>query len=95
MDFPVIDLLRALQAVIVILGIVIVYFAGKSFRKTKSSAMLYLALGFVFVTIGAVVAGILFEFLLPGNLQAADSVSTACEVIGFALIVYSIIGTRD
>jgi len=94
-DFPVIDLLRILQALIVILGVVIIYFASKSFRKTKSAAMLYLALGFVFVTVGAVVAGILFEFVLPNDLQAADAVSAGCEVIGFALIVYSIVGTRD
>lgn len=94
-DFPVVDLLRALQALIVILGIVIVYFASKSFRKTKSGAMLFLGLGFVFVTVGAVAAGILFEFLLPGDLLAADAVSAVFEVVGFALIVYSIVGTRD
>jgi hypothetical protein len=94
-DFLVIDVLRVLQALIVILGVVIVYFASKSFRKTKSGAMLFLALGFVFVTVGAVAAGILFEFLLPGDLQAADAVSAVCEVVGFALIVYSIVGTRD
>ena len=93
--FPVLDALRLLQALIVILGFVIIYFASKSFRKTKSSAMLYLALGFLFVTIGAVAAGILFEFLLPGDLQVADAVSAASEVVGFALIVYSIVGTSD
>ena len=95
LDFPVIDLLRALQALIVILGVVIVSFASKSFRKTKSVAMLYLALGFVFVTVGAVAAGILFEFLLPGDLLVADAVSACSEVVGFALIVYSIVGTKD
>ena len=94
-DLPAVDLLRVLQAVIVISGVVIIYFASKSFRKTKSGAMLFLALGFVFVTVGAVAAGILFEFLLPGNLQAADAVSAGFEVVGFALIVYSIVGTRD
>jgi hypothetical protein len=94
-DFPVIDLLRVLQALIVILGVVVVYFAGKSFRKTKSGAMLFLALGFVFVTVGAVAAGILFEFLLPGDLLVADAVSAGSEAVGFALIVYSIVGTRD
>ena len=74
---------------------VIIYFATKSYRKTKSGAMLFLAFGFLFVTVGAIAAGLLFEFLLPGNLESADVVSAACEVIGFTLIVYSIVGTRD
>ena len=92
---PVIDILRVLQGIIAVLGVVVIYFAGKSFRKTKSGAMLFLALGFLFVTIGAVTAGVLYEFLLPGNLESADVASAACEVVGFALIVYSIVGTKD
>ena len=95
MSFPVIDLLRVLQGIIAVLGIVTIYFASKSYRKTKSGSMLFLALGFLFVTVGAIFAGILYEFLIPNDLLSADVASAGCEVIGFALIVYSIVGTRD
>ena len=89
------NILRILQVVIVILSLVVIYYATKGYMKTKSRSMIFLAFGFFFVTIGAIVAGILFEFLLPGDLQTADVVSATSEVIGFLLIVYSILGTRD
>ena len=57
------DILRIFQVAILILGIVVVYYSQKGYRKTKSKSLLYLALGFVFVTIGAALAGLLFEFL--------------------------------
>jgi hypothetical protein len=88
-----IDILRTFQLAIVILGIVVIYYASKSYGKTRSRAMLFLALGFVFVTIGAVSAGILFE-LLNFNLETVETVEAGNEVIGFLLIVYSILGVR-
>ena len=57
------DLLRIFQVAILILGIIVVYYSQKGYRKTKSKSLLFLALGFVFVTIGAALAGLLFEFL--------------------------------
>lgn len=94
MAFDSLDLLRVLQVTIVVLGIVILYFGTKSFRKTKSRSMLFLSIGFLFVTVGAVAAGLLFEFL-NFDIYTVDAVGAACEVIGFLLIVYSIVGTRD
>jgi len=94
MSFPVIYLLRVFQSAIVILGAVVVYFSGKSFRRTKSKSMLFLALGFAFVTTGAVVAGILFE-LLNFDIEAVETVQATCQTIGFILIVYSILGVKD
>ncbi len=94
MSFPYIDLLRVFQGAIVILGTVIVYFSSKSYQRTKSKSMLLLALGFVFVTAGAVAAGILFE-LLNFDIVAVETVQAASQTVGFILIVYSILGTKD
>lgn len=94
MSFPIIDLLRIFQSAIVILGSVVIYFSSKSFRRTKSKSMLFLALGFSFVTTGAVVAGILFE-LLNYDIVAVETVQAISQTFGFILIVYSIIGTKD
>jgi uncharacterized membrane protein len=88
------DILRGLQIVILILGLVIVYYASKGYRKTKSKSLLYLALGFVFVAVGAVLAGLFFEFL-NYDLTSVSAIEAASEVIGFSLIVYSIVGSRD
>jgi hypothetical protein len=88
------DLLRVFQIAILILGIVVVYYSQKGYRKTKSKSLLFLALGFVFVTIGAALAGLLFEFL-NYDLAIVETIEAGAEVVGFSLIVYSIVGVKD
>jgi branched-subunit amino acid ABC-type transport system permease component len=89
-----IDVLRVAQVAIVALGAIVIYFALRGFAKRKSKAMLFLAIGFGFVTIGAVIAGILFEFI-GADLSSVESVQAICQAIGFAIIVYSLTGTRN
>jgi len=88
------DLLRIFQITILVLGIIVVYYSQKGYRKTKSKSLLYLALGFLFVTVGAALAGLLFEFL-NYDLTVVETIEAGAEVIGFSLIVYSIVGTKD
>ncbi len=94
MAIATIDFLRAFQAVVVIIGMVIIYYAVKGYRKTGSKSLLYMALGFLLVTIGAVVAGIFFE-VLNYDLTSVETIQTGFSVVGFMLIVYSIIGRKD
>ena len=88
------DLLRLFQIAILILGIVVIYYSQKGYRKTKSKSLLYLAFGFLFVTVGAALAGLLFEFL-NYDLTLVETIEASAEVIGFSLIVYSIVGSKD
>ncbi|MDG6922548.1 MAG: hypothetical protein JRN67_04550 [Nitrososphaerota archaeon] len=88
------NILRILQGVIVVLGLIVIYYATKGYRRTMGKSLLFLALGFMFVTIGAVFAGFLFE-LLNYHLVTVNVIQSAFEVVGFLCIVYSIIGTRD
>ena len=90
----IVDTLSVLQSVIVILGLVIIYYATRGYRKTKNKSLLFLGLGFFFVTIGAVAAGLLFQFLNI-DLYDVETIAAASEVIGFSLIVYSIVGMRS
>lgn len=88
-----IDLLRVAQGVVLVLGAIVVYYGLVSYRRTKNRAMLMLAIGFAFVTIGAVVGGIVYE-VLGGDLLTADLIQAAARVIGFLFIVYSILGIK-
>ena len=72
----------------------IVYFASKGYRKTKSKSLLFLGLGFLIVSVGAVAAGILFE-VLNYDLVTVETVQAGITVAGFLVIVYSIIGKKD
>ena len=51
------NVLRILQVVIVLLSVVVIYYVTKGYGKTKSRSMLFLAIGFFFITIGAISAG--------------------------------------
>ena len=87
------ELLTVAQVLILILGGVLVYYAAKSYRKMKSGAMLFLAIGFAFVTLGAAAAGVLYN--LNPNLEVAQAVQASSQVAGFVAIVYSLKGTKD
>ena len=77
------------QVLILAFGGVVVYYAGRSYHKTRSQAMLLLAIGFAFVTIGAFAAGVLYT-LGAVDLSTVVTVQAYSQAIGFFVIVYSL-----
>lgn len=88
------DLLRVFQLLVVILGSIVVYFGSRAYSRTRSKSMFLLVTGFIFITIGAVASGVLFE-LMKYDLTMVQTVQAGSQVMGFLLIVYSIVGTKD
>lgn len=82
------------QALILIFGGVVVFYASRSYHRTRSKAMLLLGLGFAFVTAGAVLAGILFN-LGGEDLSVVVTVQAVSQAVGFFIIVYSLTRTKD
>lgn len=82
------------QAFILIFGGIVVFYATRSYLRTKSRAMLLLALGFAFVTAGAVVAGVLFN-VAGEDLTTVETIQATSQAAGFFIIVYSLTRTRD
>jgi hypothetical protein len=77
------------QALVLVFGGVVVYYAGRAYRKTKSQAMLLLALGFAFVALGAFAAGLLYN-IGAVDLGTVVTVQAYSQAIGFFVIVYSL-----
>jgi len=77
------------QALILVFGGVVVYYASRAYGKTKSQAMLLLALGFAFVALGAFAAGLLYN-LGTGDLGTVVTIQAYSQAIGFFIIVYSL-----
>ena len=77
------------QVLILAFGGVVVYYALRAYGRTTSAAMLLLALGFAFVAVGAVVAGLLYNFN-SGDLSTPITVQAYSQAIGFLIIVYSL-----
>ena len=76
------------QGLILVFGGVVVYYAWKAFGRTKSQAMLLLGLGFAFVTVGALLAGILYN--AGTSLDTVITLQAYSQAVGFFIIVYSL-----
>ena len=86
MDFVYLDVA---QALILIFGGVVVYYASRAYSKTKSQAMFLLALGFAFVAFGALAAGVMYNVGNVG-LDTVVTVQAYSQALGFLIIVYSL-----
>jgi hypothetical protein len=86
MDLAYLDLA---QALILVFGGIVVYFASRAYLRTRSQAMLLLGLGFAFVTIGAVAAGLLFN-LYTSDLTTVETIQASFQAVGFLVIVLAL-----
>jgi len=77
------------QAFILLFGGVVVYYAGRAFSKTRSQAMFLLAVGFAFVTLGALAAGVMYN-LGSLDLGTVITIQAYSQAVGFFVIVYSL-----
>jgi hypothetical protein len=82
------------QALILIFGGVVVYYAARSYRRTKSQAMLLLAIGFACVAIGAVAAGVIFN-LNTADLSTPITVQAYSQAVGFLIILISLVRAKS
>lgn len=89
-----IGFLEFAQFLILVFGGIVIYYASRSYNKTRSKSMLFLAIGFAFVVLGAGLAGILFE-LMNVDLATVETVQAISQAIGFFIVVYSLAGTKD
>jgi hypothetical protein len=79
----------ALKTVTLLLGGAVTYFALKAWKRTGSPALRSLTIGFGFVTLGSLLAGVADQLLNVGRTSAVLTES-ALTAVGFAVIVYSL-----
>lgn len=72
-----------------VLGGLVTYLAYTAYQKTDATGLGILAIGFGFVTLGALVAGILDQLFLV-DAGTALTVESALTAVGFAVIAYSL-----
>ncbi len=81
--------LAVVKTLSLIVGGMISYFAFKAYRRTRQRALGYLSVGFAIVTLGLVLAGVLYELL---NVQFAVGIllESLLFFVGFLIIAYSL-----
>lgn len=73
------------------LGFLIAHQAYKGYREYGSTPMLYVAIGFLFISVGAIIEGILFD-VVGWSIFLAGTVQTGIVAIGMLVILYSLYG---
>ena len=79
----------ALKTLTLLLGALITYLSYKAYRRTGTPALRALSIGFGFVTLGTLLAGVLDQ-LLQFGIQVGRLVESALVAVGFAVIIYSL-----
>ncbi|SIS11004.1 DUF7521 family protein [Natronorubrum thiooxidans] len=81
--------LAVIKTLVLVVGGVITYFAFQAYRRTRQRALGYLAGGFGLVTLGLVLAGLLYE-LLGVRLAIGILLESLLVLAGFLVIAYSL-----
>jgi hypothetical protein len=82
------DLLRIIVFIHIFLGFLLVYFSARAFKRTKYIPMIYLAIGFLLITIGDTIIGDFTESLDEGS---RDIIEEMVEISGFVLVIFAVI----
>lgn len=77
--------------VTMVLGFLIAYQAYRGYRRNNSRPMLYVAIGFGFVSFGAVIEGVLFD-VVGLTLSGAATIAMSIVAVGMLIILYALYG---
>lgn len=83
--------LIAAKIVVLLLGLFIAYQAYLGYARNGSEPMLYLAIGFALISVGAIMEGLLFE-VLELEIFVAGAIQTGITALGMLVVLYSLYG---
>lgn len=81
--------LSILKLVTVVLGFVIVYLGLKAYRSSRRKPLLYLTIGMLVMTLGAISEGLAFQGL-DWDLNQSHLFEAVVTLVAFAILVYSL-----
>lgn len=79
------------KLITMVLGFLIAYQAYRGYRRNHSRPMLYVAIGFVFISFGAVIEGLLFD-VVGLTLPDSSTVATIIVAVGMLSVLYALYG---
>ncbi len=72
----------------VILGFILVYFAIRAYKRSRYIPMLYLAAGFLLITIGDTIIG---DSLALSDEKSKELIEEIVEIFGFVLVIIAVL----
>ena len=82
------EVLNVVILIHVILGFILVYFAIRAYKRSKYFPMIYLAVGFLLITIGDTVIGDTLSF---ANEKSKELIEEIVEISGFILVIIAVL----
>jgi hypothetical protein len=82
------DLYRIITIIHIFLGFLLVFFAARAYKRSKYTPMIYLAFGFVLITLGDTIIGDSLAFL---ERATRDIVEEIIEISGFVLVILAVV----
>ncbi|AUX09514.1 hypothetical protein AArcSl_1888 [Halalkaliarchaeum desulfuricum] len=79
------------KLVVIALGLLIAGQAYRSYRRGNGQPMLFVAIGFTFISLGSVLEGIFFELDLL-TIYQASAIQTGIVAVGMLFVFYSLYG---
>ena len=79
------------KLIVVTLGFIIASQAYRGYHRNNAKPMLYVAIGFLFISVGSMIEGILFEFDIL-SIYHASAIQTSIVAIGMLFVLYSLYG---
>ena len=79
------------KLVVIGLGLGIAFQAYRSYRRGHGQPLLFVAIGFVFISLGAVIEGILYELDVL-TIYQASAIQTGIVAVGMLFVLYSLYG---
>lgn len=89
MTVPIDTAIIAVKTVILLLGSGVTYIAYKAYRRTRTSSLRVLAIGFGIITLGALLAGIAHQ-VFGVSIEAGVLINSLLVALGLAVIMYSL-----
>lgn len=82
------ELLNLIILIHIVLGIILVYFAIRAYKRSRYLPMIFLAVGFALITIGDTIIGD-----SPGlaDEKTKDMVEEIAEICGFVLVIIAVL----
>jgi Na+/proline symporter len=82
------------KVVTMVIGLVIAGTAYRGYKRSGEESMLYLAVGFAIISVGAVVEGVFFD-VLHFSIFWAGTIQTSIVAAGMLVILYSLYGQSE
>lgn len=79
------------KLIVIALGLLIAYQALRSYRRGNGRPMLFVSIGFLFISVGSVIEGLLYELDVL-TIYQASAIQTGIVAIGMVFVLYSLYG---